>query len=543
MEVKIYKAADAFLYLPIYIAEKRGIFETIKVDHNVVFPPTEQNGQKGDAVALGQVLDATVKGDEIPLAVCDPFVFLEPPYNSRLDEICVLGAIITRVPFWAVDGENLEIHENDFAKTFRKIIYYDEALRTGHYIGKRAEKKSNLLHASTYGKLHPERVGFGEEFSRLFAGQERTVAITCDIVSMALAKSDPAKKLSINHNFATNDHYKDFITTALLTTHAVRKEFPGTIDRILQGIQAALSIIRCSKEIAVNLCQDLSGDDLFYHEYHPGRLKEESDIRWMVDQIYKGNFYPNSLQISREQWEHTIDCYKKDDIGLDEMHEVFEEAKAKYDVMVVNQHLIAAQKNFAAHVGIDLALISKELVETRTGEALAAQSKEHAAELMDLETELTYQMSARQRKAVIISAALAVTVIGWATTLLSLVGVADPTIAPFGFFMTASYPLAHLAFLIQEQRKFLPKLGSMVAVALIIAAVLIAWIWWNSEGDTLQRVLFIAATAIALAFFLFDRKSKLQLTAAHDQSNTGRTSAPEQIVRRRKIFRLPRRTR
>ena len=260
MKVKFFRTVDAFLYLPTYIAQYRGIYRQIDKQLNVEF-----HTPGSDWLALKTMIEESKNNDTVPIAICDPFVMFNGGLTQlglKPTDMRVLGAIITKVPFWAVDKTNIEIKEEERLQQFDNIIYYNNRLITGYYIGRRT--------AEIAGIQDEWPVNFGEEFrSQQFSNPNvKTLAVTCDIIAMAQNHDAPHNPISINHHYAKNPHYKDFITTALVTTAGVCQRHPEYTATVLNGIQSSMGVLLSSEEVALSVCMELAEKDEFYQAQH-----------------------------------------------------------------------------------------------------------------------------------------------------------------------------------------------------------------------------------------------------------------------------------
>src|SRR5688572_27331897 len=157
MKVNIFRAADAFLYLPTYLAEHTGIFSTIHPGLEVEFSTPGGRGAS-DFNALAAMLQADAAATPLPIALCDPLAMFDLPQKleALFPQLRLVGALITRPPFWAVDGLLQEIEdERELGKRFNKIIYYNETLVTGNFIGRRLSREAGIKERAP--------VYFGEE--------------------------------------------------------------------------------------------------------------------------------------------------------------------------------------------------------------------------------------------------------------------------------------------------------------------------------------------------------------------------------------------
>lgn len=106
MELRIYRATEAFLYLPTYIAQDLQIFDTLLKNNEFGIKSVEFITSNGDVDAIKDMLEANKEEGVIAIAIGDPIAFLSN--TSSIDEndwknIKVIGAIINRLTYWAVD--------------------------------------------------------------------------------------------------------------------------------------------------------------------------------------------------------------------------------------------------------------------------------------------------------------------------------------------------------------------------------------------------------------------------------------------------------
>jgi hypothetical protein len=306
VKVTIYRAADAFLYLPTYLAEYTGIFRTLDPNLDVTFE-TPRDPASSDLCALN-ALEKHLGDGSIPIAVCDPLVIFEK--GSEAQKFRVLGALITKPPFWAVNKIDEEfLEEKSIGLHFEQAIFYDHRLLTGHFIGRRLAKM-------THPHLSEVPVSFGEELPRLIREQQsgkKAVAVTADIVT--LAQEAGKNNVRINHRYSRNEFYQDFLTTGLVTTNAICEKHSEAITKVLLGIQRAIFILRSSKAIALDVCEDFADPARTPALYQPGQTRlSRSEIEWIIDLIQEEEFYPLSLSIAESQWNGAISARARADM-------------------------------------------------------------------------------------------------------------------------------------------------------------------------------------------------------------------------------------
>jgi len=331
VKVTIYRAADAFLYLPTYLAEYTGIFRTLDRNLDVIFE-TPREPVSSDLCALN-ALEKHHGDGSIPIAVCDPLVIFQK--GSEAQKFRILGALITRPPFWAVNKIDEEFfEEKSIGSHFEQAIFYDHRLLTGHFIGRRL------------AKMHPHLsevpVSFGEELPRLIREQQngkKAIAVTADIVT--LAQETERHNVRINHRYSRNKFYQDFLTTGLVTTNAVCDKHSEAITKVLLGIQRAIFILRSSKAIALDVCEDFADPARTPALYQPGQTRlSRSEIEWIIDLIQEEEFYPLSLSIAESQWNGAISARARADMWE---HEDVQRRKNLYSKLVIPTFLEQAR--------------------------------------------------------------------------------------------------------------------------------------------------------------------------------------------------------
>ena len=348
-EVVIYRAADAFLYLPTYIAEHANIFRTKEPNFNVSFETAET---WGDPIAIQNVIDVSKDPSRIPIALCDPLAIFPRDGSDEPENLRIIGTLIDKPPLWAVStATDIEFETmEDVAAYFSHIVYYiNDELITGHYIGETMKNKSDLRGAAG--------VGFGEEIESLLKQQAevkkenpdyKCVAVTVNIIQLA-QKQD--SKVYLNYRFSKNEEFDKFLTTCLITTAEVCEKHPGILKDILEGIQRSILILRTSKKIAEDVCQIVVSQT-------ESNLSE-GDITWIVKQLHKEDFYPDNLITPEENWKSSIDARAWFRIWKEDKKD---ELKEKYNTIVNNEFAEQAQDSIIEQVsGISMEDMKKNL--------------------------------------------------------------------------------------------------------------------------------------------------------------------------------------
>ena len=400
-KVVIYRAADAFLYLPIYIAEHTDVFKTKNPGIDIDFRTAGK-----DHLAIKKMIDEKHENSShIPIALCDPMAIFDNPQFSQHNQpenLKVIGTLIDKPPFWAVSirDERFNTMEGT-ANHFEEVIcYQDDELITGYYIGKQMRDESGIRMINN--------VGFRKEMAPLLDEAETSgkfCVVTVDIIRLAQAQHS-GKKVYLNYRFS--ERFDKFLTSCLITTNEVCEKYPEILKDVLEGIQRSIFMFRSSESIARDVCQIVNsqiitkggskdkvplenGDprkelerwchkklsDPIIENQKSGRswlvvdkvngnrylaekeenqicLREspkslmEADISWIVEQFHRENFYPNDLLTPEDKWKASIEArhqaqiWKKSDT---------EKRKKKYDDIVENQFARQAQASIIEEIG------------------------------------------------------------------------------------------------------------------------------------------------------------------------------------------------
>ena len=336
-KVVIYRAADAFVYLPTYIAEHTKIFQTIDKALEVKFY-TPGGQESSDLLAIQTMIEESRKDDKLPIALCDPLAIFSSGACDPLqpEDLRLIGALITKPSFWCVNGAENELSESEIKKhfkDFKKIISYNETLATGNFIGRKLKNDIGIP------EIIP--VNFGEEIKRLLEERKKgnaVIAITADIVELA-KEAYTEGNIFINHRFSKNSYYSNFLTTGLITTAEICENEPDTLKKVVEGIQKAILALHYSEESAARVCQEIAAAKRFYQKGQKKLKKKE--VFWVIDQIRNEEFYPLNLSVSESQWIAAVEARSKVEIWNDDR---IEEIKGMYQTIVHQKFSAEATK-------------------------------------------------------------------------------------------------------------------------------------------------------------------------------------------------------
>ena len=351
MVLKIFRAADAFLYLPTYVAEEYGIFETLLKPLGITKVEfSTSNG--GDIGAIKEMLsENNNSNDSISIAIGDPTAFLSKRLkNMEIDQVSVIGAIINKLPFWAVNHTDRVFDSIfEFGKKFSTVIHYKENLITGYYLGSKVKNSSKI---SDY-----EAVGFGEEIPALTKHNtkigSKAVAITADIVSLVKGLSNATDTLIINYRFSKEGN---FITTGVITSKKCCDNSPNQLNKIIEAIQKSISILYSSEKIGEKICTAVSQKPQFNSV-----PLSSIEILKIIELINEEKFYPADLNITKDSWNQAVKALAKTEHW--ESEDETESIKNSFEKYVDNRFILNSEKSIADQFGINLDTFDKEIEE------------------------------------------------------------------------------------------------------------------------------------------------------------------------------------
>lgn len=367
-EVHIFKAADAFLYLPAYIAQELKIYASLLKDYDVTIHYPEIV-EEGDVNAIKRMLDCHesslhARKNIIPICICDPIAFLSKKNikdNYNIEQCLVLGALINKIPFWAVDSNKAPYCNtfDELCKRFTDVIHYDKDLTTGYQLGKNFISKRTNCTPYEVNKI-------GEEFIKLKevneviknSGQSnrKAIVLTADIVRVATGLWEIEEKIATDFslNYKFSNEIEKFISTGILTTKyaAEKDENKEIISKIIEGIQKSISIIECSEEIATTICLKVADKKKL--------AKIDANIaRKIIETMNDEGLYPADLSVNETAWNNSI-------ITLGKIEEWEEDVlnntiDSSYKKHVNSSFLQNSQREISKQFGISTETFSKEI--------------------------------------------------------------------------------------------------------------------------------------------------------------------------------------
>jgi len=361
MKLKIFKAVDAFSYLPVYIAQDLGIFETL-LKYEVEFITSN-----GDKEAVSDMLIENSKKDSgvVAVAIADPIAILRPdiqPFvNVKKEKLAqenvllndkeldvsrntkIVGAVINRAAFWAVSRKSRrvvkieDLKENDSLK----LLYPNKEYMTNNYFGEKIGRENSIDRTNLIDNIHfDEVIDKCKEYDKSY---DYVIAVTADIAN--LAKEISGGRLHINYSFP--QEAREFLATGILTTKKCCDDNSYIIEKIIEAIQTSVAILYSSEITAERICKNIVISEEFGFKDRFTLTDEE--IKEIV-KLMKEKIYPPDLNISKESWEEAVNVLSdglKWKVGGDE------ERKAKNDfVKYVDNSFVL--KSITKRFGIDL---------------------------------------------------------------------------------------------------------------------------------------------------------------------------------------------
>lgn len=293
MKLNIYLAADAVMYLPLYVAKEKGVFQTLLPDIETNLYPTG-----GDYDAIRRMREDNISTDKSLIAIA----IADPNGIKSFKNVRVIASLIDRLSFWAISRKDVDLSQEDVVQNiFSEVIYYNSNLITGHKVGKNFYDKENLTSKQTVNQL-------GNEFNYL--DNEGSIIITPDLLK--IAHYQVLDNVHINYHFAKGDRYipSDYITTAIITNKCCLKEpYYHKLARVIEAIQKAMSIIYSSKQIAKEILLNMDCMSEECTETDKEKVAEK-----IIEIIYEDRIYPSDLNITNEKWKKTL---SNDDITFE----------------------------------------------------------------------------------------------------------------------------------------------------------------------------------------------------------------------------------
>jgi len=312
-KVTIVRASNAFIYLPLYLAESYDLFSVAQVGDRpparLVTSPdftfvTKRATVEGDRNAIDEMIDLTERG-QLAFALGDPLEIIEA--KAEPSELVVLGTIVKRPPFWVVDGHEAKTIDD---LIIDNIIFYDrDALQTGHYLGRFIADRKRLRAASRF----PVIKEVGRELDLLIkkkqAGLPNCGAVTADILGIARAvhRTGFEQCKPILPIFEQKE-FQNFVSSAFITHRRVLKDGMQVATILLDALKRAMGMVH-DLPVVARLCREQSKKGYFREQLK--LTTEEKQIKqlsatesiWVARRIIEDKLFLTDFTISVADWD------------------------------------------------------------------------------------------------------------------------------------------------------------------------------------------------------------------------------------------------
>jgi hypothetical protein len=240
---KLVYAVEMLHYLPLFIAHER----ELRNELDIALAPRPH----GDKSAIESLMSTAIRDAHVHFCICDPMmVSLEDAYAAvGGDEPVVIGQLVGKVPFWAVDHMANGFHDEECFGEFSQIFAYPEP-NTGFIFGKLVyspfeRTRKNSLH------FRPEKP-IDADLDRYLNGTEATVVIEADILKIRKFTEKTGNK--VVYSFAGNAEYKNFCFTAILSHKSFLQTASGQAQarHLLGALIRATDLIYTYRDLALN---------------------------------------------------------------------------------------------------------------------------------------------------------------------------------------------------------------------------------------------------------------------------------------------------
>lgn len=347
--LEFYLAADAVMYLPIFLAKEKGLFDNLVPDHNIKVSLNPASGDK-DAIFRMNEANKKTNSNTVAIAIADPNA-MAVGENSVLEEARAIGTLIGCPSFWGVSSQDNECEQTGIKNTyFSTIVHYGDNLITGYRIGSTVYNQEGIESVVKVKRL-------GQEFKELLPDH---IIITPDLLNVAINCVN--QNAYINYHFAKDTHNyisTDYLTTAIITSNrCIQDKIKNEIlVKVIVAIQTAKAIIYSSDIIAREILADMN----CIKNCKLDEKKASAVAKQIIEIIVEDHLYPYDFNISPQQWSSTTT-------------EALKQGFSKY---VDNDIVLQAERIIAEQFGITIEDTFAETID----EKIAKPLKEEIARL------------------------------------------------------------------------------------------------------------------------------------------------------------------
>ena len=281
-KARVVYAVDMLHYLPLFMAERY-------LNGEFLF---ELADPRGDAQSFDMLMSTAGAVEDVRFCVCDPMmVNLAHSYSaSAADWPVVIGQLICKVPFWAVNHRSEAFTEEAGFAAYNQLFSYPPP-NTGYVLGALAFKRcpeNKVL------KFRPEKP-IDADLPFYLSG-DGSVVLEADI--LRIRKYQETTGHEIVFNYPANSEYSDFCFTALITQKKFLASSEGKrqADNLVKALQEALWTIYHDHGLALRCAIDHFQPQGFSPSTIDGALK----------QLKSDRVFPNSLYVTRKGWRKSV---------------------------------------------------------------------------------------------------------------------------------------------------------------------------------------------------------------------------------------------
>lgn len=272
-------AVDMLHYLPLFIAQRL-------LGHDIAF---ERAQNEGDLEAFNSLMQDHPSTSDVKFCVCDPMmVNLTASYSaSYADEPIVIGQLVGRAPFWAVNHEDDSFDNEDKFSRYTELYSYPEP-NTGYVLGTIAKKRAGGDDCPLERRDKPIHDQLDS-----YLVNAKSVVLEADILKIKDFQARTSNKIVFN--YPSNKRYNNFCFTAIITQKRFLKSSEGQIQagELLAALQKSLSIIHAGHELALICAND----------HFTPRGYSSSIIKPALEQLRSDGIFPKSLIVTTKAWD------------------------------------------------------------------------------------------------------------------------------------------------------------------------------------------------------------------------------------------------
>ncbi|MGO9273892.1 MAG: hypothetical protein ACLQOO_27235 [Terriglobia bacterium] len=285
-KTKIVYAVEMLHYLPLYLAHKYWL----SAEFDIELAPAPY----GDKAAVDRLMSTLTQDQDVDFCVCDPMmVSLPEAYSATSDDWpVVIGQIVGKVPFWAVNHRQPAFDSVEEFGSFSQIFAYP-APNTGYVFGELIHRR---FHQVRTGSPPLREKPIGARLETYLPDGATNVVIEADILLIRKFIQETENKVVFS--FARSREYKAFCFTALLTRRRFLedRDGQGKARKLANGLQRAVHLIYNVPAVAADYAVSL---------FTPCGYSEEV-VRGALQDLVKQELFPNSLVVDRHGWQKSV---------------------------------------------------------------------------------------------------------------------------------------------------------------------------------------------------------------------------------------------